>query len=110
MDKTRLSIVVVSMLGIWLTTAAHADEPLSMEGVTPEQEFIYLAGAARGIAYTNASLLLSGKPQLYCAPNNFALDVEAMRFAAQKELTGPHEPGTFVLAALSWLEETYPCP
>jgi hypothetical protein len=89
---------------------SYADEPPSMlGGATPEQEFIFLAGAAQGIGYTNAALRVYGKPQLYCAPSNFILNVETMRFAALQELTGPHEPSTFIHAALSWLEETYPC-
>ena len=109
MDKRQVFIVSASVLGIWLAMAAHADEPLSMRHVTPEQKSIFLAGAAKGIAYTNVSLLTNGKPQLYCAPGDFVLNVEAMRFAAQQELTGPHEPDMFILAALSWLQETYPC-
>lgn len=110
MDKRRLFVVSALALGIWLTTAALADEPPSMlGGVTPRQEAFFLAGAAQGISYTNASLLLSGKAQLFCAPDNFILNVAAMRFMAQQELTGPHEPETFILAALSWLEQTFPC-
>lgn len=106
----RLFFVNALALGIWLSTAALADEPPSMlGGVTPGQESIFLAGAAQGIAYTNSSLLLSGKAQLFCAPDNFILNVAAMRFLAQQELTGPHEPSTFILAALSWLQEAYPC-
>ena len=110
MDMRRSIIAGASVLNIWLATAAHADEPPSMQaGSTPEQESIFLAGAAQGIAYTNEMLLLNGKPQLYCAPGDFVLNVKAMRFAAQQELTGPHKPDTFILAALSWLQETYPC-
>ena len=109
MDMRRSIIAGASILGIWLATAAHADEPPSMEGATPEQESIFLAGAAQGIDYTNSALLLSGKAQLYCAPDNFTMNIAAMRFMAQQELTGPHEPQTFILAALSWLQATYPC-
>lgn len=107
----RLYLVSTLALGTWLTTAALVDEPPSMKaGATPEQEIIFLAGAAQGITYTNNALLLSGKPELFCAPGDFVLNVATMRFAAQQELTGPnHEPETFILAALSWLQETYPC-
>lgn len=109
MNKRRSLIVGASVLAICLATAALADEPPSIKGVTPEQEFIFLAGAAQGIAYTNSMLLVNGKPQLFCADEAFALNVDVMRFAAQKELTGPHQPATFILAALSWLQKTYPC-
>lgn len=106
----RLFFVSALALGIWFSTAALADEPPSMQGrATPEQQSIFLLGAARGIAYTNSALLRSGKAQLYCAPDNFIMNIAAMRFMAQQELTGPHEPETFILAALSWLQETYPC-
>jgi len=108
--RTLILIAVLCLMVVPTKTGSYADEPPSMlGGATPEQEFMFLAGAAQGIAYTNASLGSDGRTQLYCAPGNFSLNVETMRFAAQQELTGPHEPGTFILAALSWLEETYPC-
>lgn len=74
-----------------------------------EQEFIFLAGVASGIGYANASMVLKGLTPLYCAPDDFVLNVDRIRKIAEQSIAGPVEPGVYAMATTSWLSENYPC-
>jgi hypothetical protein len=74
---------------------------------TPEQQIIYLNGAAAGLAIANSSL--AAESQLYCPPWDYILNAQEMRDLAGLQLIGPHEPLTFVIAAITSLREKFPC-
>lgn len=76
---------------------------------SPDQEFLYLAGVASGIGYANAALTLNGRTPLYCAPNDYVLNVQELKRIADMKLSGPVEPQLYTIAAVTWLSENYPC-
>jgi hypothetical protein len=73
---------------------------------TPEQQRLFLAGAAAGIAYMN----LSGSSRVFCEPADFILSGDVVRAYADRGLTGEHDPETFVMVAILELREEFPCP
>lgn len=89
--------------------SAAKDPPPSMRDATPDQEFLFLTGAASGITYTNTWLWMRGQRKLFCPPESYILNVEEMRRMAREKLTGPHQPTVYVLAALDRLQERFPC-
>jgi hypothetical protein len=74
-----------------------------------EQQAVYLAGAGSAIALMNAQGVAAGGPALYCPPGEFVLSAAEMRTLAATELTGRHEPQSFILAAISALRAKFPC-
>jgi hypothetical protein len=87
-----------------VASGAHADVA-TMPG-TPEQQRLFLAGAATGIGYMN----ISGPAPVYCPPADFVLSGDVVRAYADRGLTGPHDPEFFVIAAIFELREEFPCP
>ena len=73
---------------------------------SPEQQKLFLAGAAAGIALMNIS---ASKP-VFCEPTDFVLSGDVVRTYADRGLTGEHDPTTFVIAAIHELRGEFPCP
>jgi hypothetical protein len=92
-----------------LAANARAGESLTMKAATDEQATIFLGGAAFALAYSNLMLQADKRPPIYCAPITYAPNAKEMWRLASKALTGPHEPRTFVMAAVDELRKEYPC-
>ncbi|MDP2123134.1 MAG: hypothetical protein Q8J92_02020 [Parvibaculum sp.] len=103
----KRALVVALFLSIG--TAALAEAPSMKGAASPDQEFLYLAGVASGIGYTNAALIMNGRTPLYCAPNDYVLNVQEVKRIAALNLTGPVEPQLYSVAVVTWLSENYPC-
>ena len=112
MSMASASLRIAVIAAITAFTGPHevaSKTPLTMKGVTTEQEAIFLAGAALGVVYTNMNMEIDGKAPLFCAPLNYDLNYLELKAMAAKSLEGPHEPYLFVIAALSNLAKSFPC-
>jgi hypothetical protein len=105
-------IILAFAVAILLPLSAMAQEaaaPLSMKEATNEQTVLFLGGAAQGIGYTNAQLVIEHKEPLFCSPADFQLGAKSLYEAAAGRLQGPQDPGTIVIAALDTFKKKYPC-
>ena len=109
------SFVAFGLLaGLWMWGFAHARDlvqpALSIEGMTQEQQRVYLDGLADGFQIINAKLQRQGQQPMYCIPENIViLGRDLLEFAA-KDLQGPQEDLTIAVSGLLGLIERYPCP
>jgi hypothetical protein len=93
------------------------DEPLSMFSADHKRVFqrkdleteAFLAGAVKGIVYYNTTLLMEGKPALFCSPTG-GLSLDEFWELASAVLKGSHDQDTIVITALNGLHGQYPCP
>ena len=90
-------------------TSQESERPLSIKGVDRNTTQVFMGGMGYGVSYFNATLLLDGKPQLYCAPLDANVNGRVLWDLASKALEGPHEPSTVAIAALDELKKRYPC-
>ncbi len=110
-----LWIVLVIVLAVpWMWGQAHARDlvqpALSIEGMTQEQQRVYLDGLADGFQIINAKLQRQGQQPLYCIPEKVViLGRDLLEFAAE-DLQGPQEDLTIAVSGLLGLIERYPCP
>ena len=83
---------------------------LSIEGMTQDQQRVYLDGLANGFQIINVKLQRQGQPPLYCIPEKVTvLGRDLLEFAAE-DLQGPQEALTIGVSGLLGLIERYPCP
>jgi hypothetical protein len=82
---------------------------LTLKDASPEETVLFLGGAAMGIGYTNAQLVVEHKEELFCSPPNFQLGARTLYDAAAVQLKGPQEPGTIIIAGLDTLKKRSPC-
>jgi len=104
------ALVVMALICLAVPSPAisqESEQPLSMEGMdwNTTQLQIFMGGMAYGVIYCNNTLLLDGKPQLYCAPLDFILNGRVLWDMASKALAGPHEPQFVAIAAFIRTEE-----
>ncbi len=82
---------------------------LSIEGMTQDQQRVYLDGLADGFQIINAKLQRQGQQPLYCIPEKVVvLGRDLLEFAAE-DLQGPQEDITIAVSGLLGLIERYPC-
>jgi hypothetical protein len=105
----RFSLVlsVASISVAILADRPAAAQPLTMTTGDPEQQALYLSGAATALATANA--YLPPGEGLYCPPPQYVLNAEEMRSLAAEQLAGAHDPSNFIIAAIATLRERYPC-
>jgi len=107
-------IILFSFLAISsLWGPAHARDlvqpALSIEGMTQEQQRVYLDGLADGFQIINAKLQRQGQQPIYCIPEKIViLGRDLLEFAAE-DLQGPQEDLTIAVSGLLGLIERYPC-
>ena len=82
---------------------------LTLKDATPEETVLFLGGAAMGIGYTNAQLVIEHKDELFCSPPDFQLGARTLYDAASVLLKGPQEPGNIIIAGLDTLKKRFPC-
>ena len=98
---------------LWITGQTFARDlvkpVLSIEGMTQDQQRVYLDGLANGFQIINVKLQRQGQPPLYCIPEKVTvLGRDLLEFAAE-DLQGPQEDLTIGVSGLLGLIERYPC-
>lgn len=102
-----LVLAVASISATILTGQPAATQSLTMTAGDPEQQALYLSGAAAALATANA--YLPPGEGLYCPPQEYVLNAEEMRSLAAAQLVGAHNPSAFITAAIATLRDRYPC-
>ena len=97
----------------WITSQTFARDlvqpVLSIEGMTQDQQRVYLDGLADGFQIINVKLQRQGQLPLYCVPEKVVvLGRDLLEFAAE-DLQGPQEDLTIGVSGLLGLIERYPC-
>jgi len=108
------ALVVTALICLAVPSPAisqESEQPLSINGMdlNTTQLQIFMGGMAYGVIYSNNTLILDGKPQLYCAPLDHILNGRLLWDLASQALEGPHEPDIVAIAALDELKKRYPC-
>lgn len=106
-----LCLTAMMLLGIGgIVHARDLVQPaLSIQGMTQEQQRVYLDGLADGFQILNAKLQRQGQQPLYCIPEKVViLGRDLLEFAAE-DLQGPQEDLTIAVSGLLGLIERYPC-
>ena len=98
---------------IWVAGQAFARDlvqpVLSIEGMTQDEQRVYLDGLADGFQIINVKLQRQGQLPLYCVPEKVVvLGRDLLEFAAE-DLQGPQEDLTIGVSGLLGLIERYPC-
>ena len=98
---------------IWVAGQAFARDlvqpVLSIEGMTQDEQRVYLDGLADGFQIINVKLQRQGQLPLYCVPEKVVvLGRDLLEFAAE-DLQGPQEDLTIGVSSLLGLIERYPC-
>lgn len=111
-SKTGITLLVLYLLS-FSGSVAHARDlvqpALSVEGLTQEQQRVYLDGLADGFQIINAKVQRQGQQPLYCIPEKVVvLGRDLLEFAAE-DLQGPQEDLTIAVSGLLGLMERYPC-
>ena len=75
-------------------TSNRTGEPqaLSIDGLSPELEKVFLAGLAQGIIVTNTFATTQGDP-VYCPPFSFVLGLDEVKQLAETSLRASIRPG-----------------
>ena len=110
----RKILMISVFMVLWITGQAFARDlvrpVLSIEGMTQDQQRVYLDGLANGFQIINVKLQRQGQPPLYCIPEKVTvLGRDLLEFAAE-DLQGPQEDLTIGVSGLLGLIERYPCP
>ena len=97
----------------WITSQTFARDlvqpVLSIEGMTQDQQRVYLDGLADGFQIINIKLQRQGQRPLYCIPEKVVvIGRDLLEFAAE-DLQGPQEDLTIGVSGLLGLIERYPC-
>ena len=90
-------------------TAPADPNILTIKDATPQETILLLGGAAMGIGYTNAQLVVEHKEELFCSPPGFNLGAQTLYDAAAVLLKGPQDPGKVIIAGLDTLKRKFPC-
>lgn len=101
--------VVFGALALGLSGAC-ANEPATVETLSPSQAAMYLQGAAEALGVMNRALQMQGRPGLFCPPADFSLTAAALYELADSKLAGAFPAFLFSVAGLDALQERYPCP
>lgn len=107
-------IILIGVLTIpWMWGVVYARDlvqpALSIEGMTQEQQRVYLDGLADGFQIINAKLQRQKQQPMYCIPEKIViLGRDLLEFAAE-DLQGPQEDLTIAVSGLLGLIERYPC-
>ncbi len=83
--------------------------PLSVKGMTPWGQRIYLDGVVDGFQIINAKLQRQGQEPLYCIPEKVVLFGRDLLVFSSKDLIGPQDDITIAVSGLLGLMERYPC-
>jgi hypothetical protein len=111
MEWKSLGLTLLLLLGVGdFVQARDLVQPtLSIQGMTQEQQRVYLDGLADGFQILNAKLQRQGQQPLYCIPEKVViLGRDLLEFAAE-DLQGPQEDLTIAVSGLLGLIERYPC-
>ncbi len=106
-----MCVTLLMVLGVWSSVQARdlVQPALSIEGMTQEQQRVYLDGLADGFQIINAKIQRKGQPPMYCIPEKVViLGRDLLEFAAE-DLQGPQEDLTIAVSGLLGLIERYPC-
>ncbi len=68
----------------------------------------FIAGAVKGIVYSNTIMRRAKKPVRFCLPNG-ALSIDELWDLAEEVLSGAQKQDTIVITGLFQLEKKYPC-
>ncbi|WP_146757587.1 hypothetical protein [Cereibacter johrii] len=102
----RIRIMALSVCVIAFYGPSLADD-LTMSVGSPDQQTIYLSGAATALAVAN--LQMPEEERIFCAPPDYSLSPQELRDLAAIDLVGAHEPSTVLVAAVHQLRERFPC-
>ncbi len=83
--------------------------PLSVKGMTPWAQRIYLDGVVDGFQIVNAKLQRQGQEPLYCIPDKVVLFGRDLLVFSSNDLFGPQDDITIAVSGLLGLMERYPC-
>ncbi|MDT7042500.1 hypothetical protein [Candidatus Nitronereus thalassa] len=104
------TLLIILGIGGWVQAKELVQPALSIQGMTQEQQRVYLDGLADGFQILNAKLQRQGQSPLYCIPEKVViLGRDLLEFAAE-DLQGPQEDLTIAVSGLLGLIERYPCP
>jgi len=111
--RRTMSMCVTLLMLLWVWSPVHARDlvqpVLSIEGMTQEQQRVYLDGLADGFQIINAKLQRKRQQPMYCIPEKVViLGRDLLEFAAE-DLQGPQEDLTIAVSGLLGLIERYPC-
>ena len=112
MMVSRISSIVI-LLGMLASPAFPQESqqaPLSVRGMTPWGQRIYLDGVVDGFQIVNAKLQRQGQEPLYCIPDKVVLFGRDLLALSSKDLVGPQDDFTIAVSGLLGLIERYPCP
>lgn len=84
--------------------------PLSVRGMTPWAQRVYLDGVVDGFQIVNAKLQRQEREPLYCIPEKVVLYGRDLLEFASKDLVGAQDDMTIAVSGLLGLIERYPCP
>ena len=108
----RRILTMVFCIGV-LASPAFSKEipkpPLSVKGMTPWAQRVYLDGVVDGFQIVNAKLQRQGHEPLYCIPEQVVLYGRDLLEFASQDLIGPQADMTIAVSGLLGLIERYPC-
>ena len=108
---SRIFFIAI-FLGL-LASSAFSQEisqsPLSVKGMTPWAQRIYLDGVVDGFQIVNAKLQRQGQEPLYCIPDKIVLFGRDLLVFSSNDLVGPQDDMTIAVSGLLGLMERYPC-
>ena len=104
-------MAMLMVLCVWNPGDAYdlVQPVLSIEGMSQDEQRIYLDGLADGFQIVNAKLERQGQPPLYCMTDNAALLGRDLLEFATENLQGPQEDFTIAVSGLLGLIKRYPC-
>jgi len=108
----RLAVILTALICLAVSspaTSGEVEQPLSIQGLDWDAAQLFMGGMGYGVTYFNATLLIDGKPKLYCTPPGVGVNGRLLWDLASKALKGPHEPNIVAVAALDELKKKYPC-
>ena len=104
-----LSVFMVPWIAGQIFARDLVQPVLSIEGMTKNQQRVYLNGLADGFQIINVKLQRQGQSPLYCIPEKVVvLGRDLLEFAAE-DLQGPQEDLTIGVSGLLGIIERYPC-
>lgn len=100
---------VIGLLGSPALSKEIPKSPLSVKGMTPFAQRVYLDGVVDGFQIVNAKLQRKGHEPLYCIPEKVVLYGRDLLEFASQDLRGPQADMTIAVSGLLGLMERYPC-
>jgi hypothetical protein len=102
--------ISLGLLGSQAFSQQISQPPLSVKGMTPWAQRIYLDGVVDGFQIVNAKLQRQGQKPLFCIPEKVVLFGRDLLVFSSKDLSGPQDDITVAVSGLLGLMERYPCP